>query len=219
MATFRGMDGLFVLGGILDGAPLVNGLLAAGATSMNIDAAPTLKGVVFAGDTFTLAGETGSPVHTVSGGPYVAAANAIAGITFTPAIAAGGVADNAAVTFVSNSVAECRVWNQTSEIAVLAAAAMSDKWRRVRGGMAMWSADAEIHLDYGDAKQKALIDKLFVATPVSVSAGLVLRVGSSKQFYGGALASGFRIASGGTDAFFTVQCRLAGDGSLLPNWS
>lgn len=86
-------------------APLLNGALAAAATSMSIDG--TVPGIVEAGETFTIAGESGSPVHTVTGGPYLESpAGQVTGITFTPGIAAGGVADNAAVTFAASGKAK-----------------------------------------------------------------------------------------------------------------
>lgn len=216
MATHRGMDGALVLGGILDGSPLVNGALAQGATSMNIDAG-SLNGVVFAGDKFTLAGESGSPQHTVTGGPYVASGNAITGITFTPPIATGGVADNAAVTFVANSVAQILSWEMGAERDVLDASTMGDKWRKVVGGMARWSGEAEALLDYGDAKQKELIDKIATASPASADAGLILRAGTTKQFYGSALLTGFRVV-GDTGTLFRVSFQFSGSGSVLPNW-
>ena len=108
MPNQRGQDGGLILGGLLVGSPLVNGALIENDTTMDIDAV-SLTGVVIVGDTFTLAGEAGSPTHTVTGGPfYVAAGNAIASITFSTAVAAGGVANDAAVSFTSNSVAEIR---------------------------------------------------------------------------------------------------------------
>ena len=52
---------------------------------------------IFEGVRFTIAGETGSPIHTVtahSGGPPTTS------LTFTPALATGGVADEAVITFL-----------------------------------------------------------------------------------------------------------------------
>src|SRR4051812_10958269 len=117
MATLRGMDGFLSLGGILvaSAGPLVNGALIAAAQTLNLDGT-ALTGVVAPGDTFTLAGEAGTPVHTVTGGFYIAAANAITGLTFTPGIAGGGVADNAAITFTSNAVGEARLWGLNAAI-------------------------------------------------------------------------------------------------------
>lgn len=86
-------------------APLLNGALAAAATAMSIDG--TVPGIVEAGETFTIAGESGGPTHTVTGGPYLESpAGQVNAITFTPAIAVGGVADNAAVTFAASGKAK-----------------------------------------------------------------------------------------------------------------
>jgi hypothetical protein len=82
------------------GAPVLAAALAAGALSMNLERLTgTLTGTILAGATFTVAGEAGTPAHTVSGGPYTLASNAVSGVTFTPAIAAGGAVEHAAVTF------------------------------------------------------------------------------------------------------------------------
>ena len=70
MANQRGQSGGLILGGLLVGSPLVNGALSQSATTMDIDAT-SLTGVVIIGDTFTLAGESGSPTHTVTGGPPI----------------------------------------------------------------------------------------------------------------------------------------------------
>lgn len=102
----KGITQVAQLGGSLAGAPFVNGAAIAGATHISIDnnGASTLVGTIQPGDTFVIAGEAGSPVHTVTGGPWMTVGNAIAAMTFTGAIAAGGVADNAAVTFTFTSV-------------------------------------------------------------------------------------------------------------------
>ena len=82
--------------GTLAGTPLVNGAVAIGATTMNIDAG-ALTGTVVPGDIFTVAGD---PQQYVATNTTTAAANAITGITFSPASVLG-FADNAAVTFVA----------------------------------------------------------------------------------------------------------------------
>lgn len=79
-------------------AALVNGAVTAGATSFDIDSA-TLTGTLVAGDIFTVAGSTQQ--YVVTGATRTAAANAIAGLTFSPA-ATAPFADNAVVTFVAN---------------------------------------------------------------------------------------------------------------------
>jgi hypothetical protein len=77
---------------------LVNGAVSTGATTMNIDS-PTLTGTLVAGDIFTVAGSTQQ--YVVTGATRTAAANAIAGLTFSPA-AKSVFPDNAVITFVAN---------------------------------------------------------------------------------------------------------------------
>lgn len=79
---------------------LINGALALGATIMSIDST-TLTGTIVTGDIFTVAGDTQQ--YVVTSGPHTASGNAVAGITFSPAIkATAGWADNAVVTFVGS---------------------------------------------------------------------------------------------------------------------
>jgi hypothetical protein len=76
---------------------LVNGALAADATTMNLDAA-TLTGTLVAGDVFTFAGDSQQYV-VVTGG--TAAGNALTGITFQPPLV-NAVADNTEITLVAS---------------------------------------------------------------------------------------------------------------------
>ena len=216
MAIFSGKDGAFVLGGILDGSPLVKGALSQGATQMNIDAA-SLIGVVLVGDTFTLAGESGTPTHTVTGGPYVAVTNEIDNLTFTPAIATGGVTDNAAVTFAANSVSQVTKFDLAVDLENKQLVFMSDKWYRAIGTVGKWNGSAEVALDYGDLRQKAFIDAIATTTPNTAGFALVLRVATSKQFYGAVVGSGFRVTQGAGD-MVTAAFNFVGNGAVLPNW-
>jgi hypothetical protein len=72
---------------------LVSGAATAGATTINLDAA-SLTGTVVPGDTFVIAGNTQRYAITNT---VTAASNAMAAVTFTPALVANA-ADNAAVT-------------------------------------------------------------------------------------------------------------------------
>lgn len=220
MTTYRGMDGFLSFGGVLvaTAGPLVNGALIAGATSLNLDGT-NLTGVLVTGDTFTLAGEAGTPVHTVTGGPYVAAGNAIAGVTFTPAIAAGGVADNAAISFTTNSVSEARLWNVNASKATLDTTKLGDQWQGNRGGIASWSGSGEAFLDYGDPRQAAMIDRLLSATPSADVPGVLFGTGSRKQWYAAAVLTGLTIAGAAVGELFRVTFTFTGSGSLLPNWN
>lgn len=76
----------------------VNGAGTAGDTTLTID---TLVGIVQNGDTFLIAGETGTPTHTVTG--HVETSGNTTGVTFSTVLASGGAADNAVITFTRAS--------------------------------------------------------------------------------------------------------------------
>lgn len=227
MANYRGLEGFLAIGGVLSGSgapPKLNGALTIGNTTMNIDGnGSQLIGVVVAGDTFTIAGESGSPVHTVTGGPfYVAAANAIAGITFTPGIASGGAADNSVVTFAANAVVEAKAHTLSVTQQVLDTTKFQDKWRTVKGGLAQWIGTGGASLDYNDPRQKALIDAIVAATPnLTLNGalfGIQLATTLLKQMYGGVVFSGFTITND-KGALVEVTFNFEGTGVILPNWT
>ena len=219
MANERGQDGGLILGGLLVGSPLVNGALLENDTTMDIDAV-SLTGVVIIGDTFTLAGEAGSPTHTVTGGPfYVAAANAIASITFSTAIAAGGVANDAAVSFTANSVAEIRAWDLTAEIEMIQDTVKGDKHHTFKGGLAKWSGTASAWLDYLDTQQAALIDEIANDPPDGTIAGLMFQAASGKTWHGAAELRNFSTDSPEGTALQGVSFDFQGSGQVLPDWT
>ena len=92
----------------LSGTAAVNdvaGWLAA-ATSGDLDTVvlnTTDTDLVPVGARFTVAGETGTPVHTVTA-RTPSGTGPTTNITFTPAIATGGVADDAVITFLPQRV-------------------------------------------------------------------------------------------------------------------
>lgn len=87
--------------GTLAGSPLVDQAdVAIGDTTVDVDAG-SLTGTVVVGDVFTVAGDT--QTYTVTANA-TAAGNAITGMAFTPA-AKVAWADNAAITFVADHVA------------------------------------------------------------------------------------------------------------------
>lgn len=93
-------DGLSGTGAVND----VAGWLA-GATDGDLDGVALNSAVadqVPVGARFQVAGETGDPVHTVTA--RTPGSGTTTNITFTPAIATGGVADDAAITFLSQRV-------------------------------------------------------------------------------------------------------------------
>lgn len=223
MAFYRGMSGYISLGGQLQGSPLVNGALTAGAATMNIDAT-TLIGSVAVGDTFTLAGESGSPTHTVTNGPfYLASSNAITGITFTPAIASGGVVDNAAVTFTSNAVSQVTNWSLNTELEELETTVMGDAWKTVVGGQASWRGSIGFRLDLGDTRQAALAAKILATTPTATVAALTLGVLRSstgpaiKQLYGAAILRNIQITAQ-MGQIVNASAEFTGNGYVLNQW-
>lgn len=222
MANYRGMDGFLSLGGAITGVanPRVTAALSAGASSLSVGAATSLKGVLVAGDRFTIGGEAGSPVHTVTGGPFYPdnQANVIGPISFTPVIAAGGTLINATFNLVSNSVGETKVWGLTTGAEVLEDTAMGDPWRTFVGGVAQWSGQGVVWLDYGDANQKILIDKIAAASPAPAITGVIFGVAANqKQFYAGALISGFQ-AQAQLGSMVEATYQFQGSGAMLPNW-
>jgi len=97
----------------------------AGATSMDIDTVVLTRfgtpaaTAVPVGVRFTIAGETGTPVHVVSA-KVETVTDITDNITFSPAIATGGVVDGAVITFDSISldfkIGEGNVtWTETTE--------------------------------------------------------------------------------------------------------
>jgi hypothetical protein len=73
-------------------------------------------------------------------------------------------------------------------------------------------------LDYSDARQKTLIDKLLTATPALVVDGVLFGSANNKQWFGSAVLSGIQIA-GGVGDLFKITFSFAGSGALLPNWN
>ena len=219
MANQRGQDGGLILGGLLVGSPLVNGALSQGATTMDIDAA-SLTGVVIVGDKFTLAGESGSPTHTVTGGPFrVASGNAISSITFSTAIASGGVSDGAAVSFTSNSVAEINAWDLTAELEIIDDTVKGDGHRTFRGGLAKWTGSATALLDYLDTEQASLIDEIASGSPDGTIAGLMFQVASGKTWHGAAELTDCAVSSPEGSALVTVSFDFQGSGPVAPDWT
>lgn len=219
MSTQRGQDGLFSLGGLLVGTPELNGALIATAIQMDIDGA-SLVGVVMVGDTFTIEGEAGSPTHTVTNGPfYVAAANAVNNIDFTPGIAAGGVADGADVTFTAESVAELTAWS-LDEVGIEMAddTVKGDTHRTFKGGLASWRGSATALLDYGDTEQAALIDAGLDSASGTLAA-IALRLASGKIWYGAGELAGLSFGSPDGTAPCPFSFTFQGSGEVLPDWN
>jgi hypothetical protein len=213
--TYPGYGGLMVVGGILDGSPLINGALASSLTTLALDG--VTAGVILGGDTFTIAGETGSPTHTVTAGlAFLVANTSLTGLTFTPAIATGGVADNAAITFTSNSVAQMGQWELTVKRTVHKNAFFGEKWEGTIGGLASASGRCEGWLDLSDAKQSALASNLVATTPIATPIGLVFRYATSKNIYLFGVPQNAKV-SAPVNGLVTVAFAFTADGTVLTN--
>ena len=97
-----GFGGRTYIGNTLDDF-LVRANLAAGATTTDLIATGTLTGTTTTGDWFTVNGETGTPTHVVTGGPYSVAGpyafgSIVRTVTFSTALASA-VARDTAVSF------------------------------------------------------------------------------------------------------------------------
>lgn len=218
MSSDRGQSGALILGGRLFGSPLVNGALSESDTVMDIDGT-SLAGLVVVGDIFTLAGESGSPNHTVTGGPfYLAADNAIASITFSTGIAAGGVADNAAVTFADNVVAEIRSWTiDNAGLDMIEDTVKGDTAKTFRGGLMGWEGSATAWLDYGDTQQAELIDAIATGSPDGTIAGLMFQVATEQFIYGGAELRSF-VASSPENGLVPIGFTFKGSDQIAFGW-
>jgi hypothetical protein len=123
------------------------------------------------------------------------------------------------VRFSANVVGEVKDWQMTASIEELDDTVMGDSWATVVGGISRWTGTATAQLDYGDTLgQKAIIDKLLIATPASGSTALELRVSTTKFFSGNALLSGVNISSG-LGQIVMVTFNFTGNGALTPTWS
>lgn len=226
MATYRGVDGFLAFGGHLEGnlAPKVKTARNQGDTTLTLNATVTLVGVVAAGDTFTIAGETGTPTHTVTGGPYIAAANECGPITFTTAIAVGGAAQDAVVTFASKTVVNAHIWTLRSAVDTLDTTAFgASGYKSFVGGLVEWDGTGEAQFDYGDANQQAILDRLSGANPSSgsVSAtmfGIIPSASLLKQFYGNVAISQFQITTNVRE-IVTAAFTFKGSGAITANWN
>lgn len=192
MAVFRGMDGLVSLGGIIStGTPQTKGAQTAGASSATLDGGgAALNGVVLLGDKFTVAGQ--ATVHTVVTGGAIGAvdANEVA-ITFTPNVPAGGWADNAVATFATNAVARLRSWSAKFNRLREDKSVFGDASKSYMMLQTDWSGSARGFFDYGDPRQKKVIDESIAASPATV--GLVLVMSPKKQIYGTAVVERFNV--------------------------
>lgn len=223
MATYKGHSGLLVLGGRVQGAPLIQGAVASAGATVTVDGS-VLVGVLAVGDIFEVDGD--GIDRTVTGALVVAGSNSLAGVTFLPS-ATAGFGNNATVTFSSNSVGEIRAWSiDELSLEFIEDTVKGDTSKTFKAGMPpLWRGTATAYLDYDDTKQAELIDKIATGSPDGTIATLIFNVESSatagdlKQFYGAAQLEGFSSASPEGSSIAEITFNFRGDGPLYVNWS
>jgi hypothetical protein len=222
MSNYRGQTGLLVLGGKLQGAPLVAGAVASAAATVTVDGS-VLVGVLAVGDIFEVDGDGIS--RTVTGSVVrVASTNVVSAITFTPS-ATAGFGNNATVTFTSNSIAELTVWSLGPvEQELIEDTAKGDTTRTYKGGYVNWSGTGGVLLDYGDTKQAELIDMITGGTADGTIATLVFvveegEVGELKMLYGAAYLTSFTVNSPEGSSIVDASFNFQGRGDLSTNWN
>lgn len=221
MATVRGQDGLLILGGKLQGAPLVAGAVASAAATVSVDGSQ-LYGLVAVGDIFVVDGDGIN--RTVTGSVVRAAStNAVSAITFTPS-ATAGFGNNVTVTFNSNSIGELTRWSIDSvEQELIEDTVKGDTTKTYKGGYVNWNGSAAARLDYGDTKQAELIDMLASGSPDGTIATLMFVVedvtlGDLKHLYGSAYLTSFSITSPEGSSIVEVTFAFTGVGDLSTDW-
>jgi hypothetical protein len=222
MANYRGQDGLLVLGGKLQGAPLVAGAVASAAATVTVDGS-VLIGVLAVGDIFEVDGDGIS--RTVSGTAVrVASTNVVSAITFTPS-ATAGFANNATVTFTSNSIGELTAWSIDSvEQELIEDTVKGDTFKTYKGGYVNWTGSATARLDYGDTKQAELVDMIATGSPDGTIATLVFlveegAVGAQKMLYGAAFLTNFTVNSPEGSSIVEASFNFQGRDDLATNWN
>lgn len=205
------------IGTTWDNVTVVTGA-ASGALTLTIGSVSgALNGEIATGDTFTIVGETGSPVHTVTSGWYKITANA-ATISFTTALASD-IAPGTAVSFTVNSIAQARMWNLRGQETPYDSTVMGNTSRHRMPGVTTFTGQGEAYLDYADLKQKALLDRIVSASPATAAdVGILFRVASKKQFYGNALLSNLTITTP-LQGLVTVTFDFESNDTFLLDWT
>lgn len=218
MSTYRGTDGFLALGGAIDGSVYIKGAVAEDETSATIDGnGAALEGVVRPGDEFTVAGDAQDPYTIVTGGVIGASVANELDITFSPDVQeATGWDDNAAATFVANSIAQITQWSLDSDRDVLDTTVMGSTGKEKTLDLPDWRGRATALLDYGDAYQAEFIDQA-KANAIPTALALTLGIIEGRQFWGDVLAQGFSV-TGQQGQIFTVEFSFEGTGALAANW-
>jgi predicted secreted protein len=124
------------------------------------------------------------------------------------------------VTFAAGAVGEIKSWSISVDGEVIETTKLGDKWKGVVGGVGSWSGQATANLDYGDAGQKAIIDKLMAADPVSTSTAIELITSSTgpKKFTGSVLVNSIQITQQMGDVV-QVSFTFTGNGAPAIAWT
>lgn len=220
MSTYRGSRGLLALGGLQSGNPQLKGAVAQGASQATIDGGGSaLTGAILEGDEFTVAGD--ATTYTVTADARIGenVANEVT-VSFEPTVqVSGGWADNAAVSFVANSIAQVRRWEAEANRPYLRDDTMGDDARTGKLDTPQWTGSAEGLLDLADAEQKAVVDAVRQNNPAP-DFGAYLQVGSGpmKGFYGHLQPVNSRI-NGERGSLVIVEFDFEGEGLLAPDWN
>lgn len=220
MSTFRGSKGLLALGGLQSGSPQLKGAVAQGATQATIDGGGSaLTGAILDGDEFTVAGD--ATTYTVTADARIGenTANEVT-ISFDPAVqVSGGWADNAAVSFVANSIAQVRRWDAETSRPYRRDDTMGDDARTGKLDIPQWTGSAEALLDYADPEQADVIDEIKGnAAPSNFGAYLQVASGPMKGLYGHILPVDASVVAE-KGSLVTVEFNFEGEGSLAPDWN
>jgi hypothetical protein len=212
MSKFRGSKGFVALGGIVTGTALLNGAKAQGQLTANIDGAP-LTGVILKGDKFTVAGD--AQIYTI-GVDVLITANAAA-IAFTPAVVpGGGWADNAVITFASNSLAQVRSFDVNISRPPIDTTCMGDSAKKTALDTPQMSGSIVCLFDYGDAEQAEAIDEAKADGDIG-EIGIVLGYDTDKQIYGHVAVPQVAIRSQ-RGQMVEAALSVEGHGSVAVDW-
>ena len=122
-------------------------------------------------------------------------------------------------TIGGTTIAQITEWTLAVDLENIENRVMQSKWVGNAGTFGKWSGTIKCLLDYVTG-QKALIDKLAAASPVTSSAALELINATSgpKKWTGNALLTHFDIGqpvAGNVEVTFN----FVGDGQVVPSWT
>lgn len=122
-------------------------------------------------------------------------------------------------TIGGTTVAQITEWTLAVDLEVATSQFMGNKWDKNSGGFAKWSGSIKCLLDYVTG-QKALIDKLAAATPITAPAALELINATTgpKKWSGNALLTHFDISQP-VNGNVLVTFQFVGDDAVTPSWA